>query len=263
MRPVLRPRYRRGILTAMLLALAVAPDLSTAKNAALRIAVYRGAAGCEGCSEMVVKALNGIAMPLSISYIGENEKQKLNAQNLRQFDLYIQPGGGQDIPASYEALGDEGVQAVRDFVRSGKGFLGLCMGAYLADSQWLGLITSPLRSEAGRPGSRIADEGDYTIPVNWNHRQETFYYQDGPFLVGNKQQDGFTPLAFYRNGDVAIARYVYGKGRVVLSGPHPEADDSWMGSVSDATYTSPQQKMARLLDYFSAESRPHSHYPHR
>jgi len=248
-----RVRYPRGMLTAMLLALSLASGFSLADNHPLRIAIYRGAAGCEGCSEMVMKALHGVAMPLSISYIGENEKQTLNAQNLRQVDLYIQPGGGQDIPAAYEAMGDEGAKALRDFVRNGKGYLGLCMGAYLADSNWLGLIASPLDSEAGRPGSQIADEGDYTIPVKWNGRQETFYYQDGPYLVGHKPQDGFTPVAFYRNGDVAMARYAYGKGTVVLTGPHPEADDRWTGKVTDETYTSPQQKMTRLLAYFSQQ----------
>lgn len=250
-----RVRYRHGIFTAMLFALSVVSGVSLAAQAPLNVAVYRGAAGCKGCSEMVVNALRGVAMPLRIAYIGEHEKRKLNAQNLRQFDLYIQPGGGQDIPAAYDALGDEGARAVRDFVRSGKGYLGLCMGAYLADSNWLGLIASPLDSEVGRPGSHIADEGDYTIAVTWDHRPETFYYQDGPYLVGQKQQDGFTPVAFYRNGDVAMARYVYGKGTVVLTGPHPEADERWMDDVSDTgvTDTSPQQKMTRLLAYFSTQ----------
>ncbi|MGC1001041.1 hypothetical protein WKI12_23840, partial [Pantoea agglomerans] len=74
-----RVRYPRGMLTAMLLALSLASGFSLADNHPLRIAIYRGAAGCEGCSEMVMKALHGVAMPLSISYIGENEKQTLNA----------------------------------------------------------------------------------------------------------------------------------------------------------------------------------------
>ncbi|RNL18297.1 hypothetical protein C9409_12355, partial [Xanthomonas vasicola pv. vasculorum] len=61
-------RYRRGIFTAMLFALSVASGVSLAAQAPLNVAVYRGAAGCEGCSEMVVKALRGVAMPLSIAY---------------------------------------------------------------------------------------------------------------------------------------------------------------------------------------------------
>ena len=33
-----------------------------------RIAVYRGDAGCAGCSEMVVKSLVGTGLPLNIAY---------------------------------------------------------------------------------------------------------------------------------------------------------------------------------------------------
>ncbi|MFB4359235.1 BPL-N domain-containing protein [Pantoea sp. BS_8] len=248
---ILRPR--NGRLTALLLALSLVPGAVLAVPPPLNIAVYRGAAGCDGCSEMVVKSLHGLTRPVRTTYIGEHETLRLTAQNLRQFDLYIQPGGGQDIPAAYAALGEEGVRAIRQFVRSGKGFLGLCMGAYLADSQWLGLISSPLESEVGRPGSGIADEGDYTIRVDWQRQPTRFYYQDGPYLEGNQARDGFTPLAFYRNGDVAIAHYTYGKGTVVLTGPHPEADESWMGQADggkDGVDTTPQEKMSRLLAGF-------------
>ncbi|MEG3494604.1 hypothetical protein V2U99_20170 [Klebsiella variicola] len=52
---------------------------------------------------MVVKSLVATGLPLHISYVGEKEKLKLNAQTLKKFDLYIQPGGGQDIPGSYQA----------------------------------------------------------------------------------------------------------------------------------------------------------------
>ena len=53
------------------------------------VAVYRGEAGCPGCSEMVVKSLIATGLPLHISYVGEKEKLKLNAQTLKKFDLYI------------------------------------------------------------------------------------------------------------------------------------------------------------------------------
>ena len=87
----------------------------------LKIAIYRGAAGCEDCSEMVAKSLQNSGKNIAISYIGENEKLKLTRQNLSKFDLYVQPGGGQDIPAAYDAIGDDGAQAIREFVRRGKG----------------------------------------------------------------------------------------------------------------------------------------------
>ncbi|SQC93795.1 Uncharacterized conserved protein [Cedecea neteri] len=219
----------------------------------LKIAIYRGAAGCEDCSEMVAKSLQNSGKNIAISYIGENEKLKLTRQNLSKFDLYVQPGGGQDIPAAYDAIGDDGAQAIREFVRRGKGYLGLCMGAYLADKDWIGLIDKPLESEAGRPGSGVADEGDYTLNIRWGNKTEPFYYQDGPYFNHDAKSSGFTPVARYSNGDVAIAAYRYGKGKVVLTGPHPEADGSWFDN-SVTGHTSPQSKMTRLLTYLNTGS---------
>lgn len=224
-----------------------------ANSGPLNIAIYRGAAGCEGCSEMVAKSLQNTGQNIVISYIGEKEKLKLTGQNLSQFDLYVQPGGGQDIPAAYDAIGDDGARAIREFVRRGKGYLGLCMGAYLADKDWIGLIDKPLESEVGRPGSGVSDEGDYTLNVRWGNKKEPFYYQDGPYFTPGSKNSGFTPVAWYSNGDVAIATFHYGKGNVVLTGPHPEADGSWFDN-SVAGHTSPQSKMARLLSYFETGS---------
>ncbi|HDG7811231.1 TPA: hypothetical protein PCK03_001292 [Klebsiella quasipneumoniae] len=214
------------------------------------VAVYRGEAGCPGCSEMVVKSLVATGLPMHISYVGEKEKLKLNAQTLKKFDLYIQPGGGQDIPGSYQALGDEGAEAIRNFVKSGKSFLGLCMGAYLADKDWIGLIDAPLESEVGRPGSQAVDEGDYTLQLTWNNKQEPFYYQDGPYLNSSISSTGFQPIAYYKNGDIAIGKYRYGKGNIILSGPHPEADETWIDSAAPGNTTA-ESKMQRILSYLN------------
>ncbi|AJZ89559.1 hypothetical protein VW41_11210 [Klebsiella michiganensis] len=219
----------------------------------LNIAIYRGAAGCDDCSEMVAKSLQNTGKNIAIAYIGENEKLKLTRQNLSKFDIYVQPGGGQDIPAAFDAIGENGAQAIRDFVHSGKGYLGLCMGAYLADKDWIGLIDTPLESEVGRPGSGVADEGDYTLNISWENKKEPFYYQDGPYFNHDAKSSGFTPVAWYSNGDVAIAAYRYGKGKVVLTGPHPEADGSWFDN-SVTGHTSPQSKMTRLLSYLNTGS---------
>lgn len=238
------------VFTSALMASSAAysPATYAAATKPVNIAVYRGEAGCEGCSEMVVKSLIKTGLNLSVSYIGENEKLKLNSSNLNKFDLYIQPGGGQDIPAAYDAIGDEGAEAIRNFVRSGKGFLGLCMGAYLADKDWIGLIDAPLDTEAGRPGAEATDEGDYTLTILWGGKKESAYYQDGPYLNNSSTSKGFTPISWYSNGDVAMAAYTYGKGKVVLTGPHPEADESWI-DASQPGYIPAERKMIKLLKY--------------
>ncbi|MCS5946351.1 hypothetical protein LNP25_20085 [Klebsiella variicola subsp. variicola] len=39
---------------------------------------------------------------------------------------------------------------------------------------WIGLIDAPLESEVGRPGLQAVDEGDYTLQLTWNNKQEPF-----------------------------------------------------------------------------------------
>jgi glutamine amidotransferase-like uncharacterized protein len=232
-------------------AILLAGGLATANMvsaAVTHVAIYRGGAGCPGCSEMVRKSLEQSGLPLDIAYVGEQEKIKVTEDNLATFDVYIQPGGGQDIPGAFAALGDEGAEAIRKFVRNGKSFLGLCMGAYLADENWLGLIPSSLDSEVMRKGTNIPDEGDYVVDVVWQGKTEKFYYQDGPYLNA-EDAHGFVALARYANGDIALAKYTYGKGTVLLSGPHPEADESWMApEKNNPAYTSAGSKMARLFN---------------
>jgi len=240
--------------SALILSLAgYFPATCSAEEKPMNIAVYRGEAGCTGCSEMVVKSLISTGKNFSISYIGESEKLKLNSRNLNKFDMYIQPGGGQDIPAAYDAISDEGAEAIRNFVRSGKRFLGICMGAYLADKDWIGLIDVPLDSEVGRPGSEAADEGDYTLSLLWGGKKESAYFQDGPYLSNSSASKGFTPISWYSNGDVAMAAYTYGKGKVVLSGPHPEADESWIDATMPG-YIPARSKMIRILNYLNTEN---------
>ncbi len=164
-----------------------------ANGGPLNIAIYRGAAGCDECSEMVAKSLQNTRKNIVISYIGEKEKLKLTGQNLSKFDLYVQPGGGQDIPAAYDAIGDDGARAIREFVRRGKGYLGLCMGAYLADKDWIGLIDNPLESEVGRPGSGVADEGDYTLNIRWGNKKSLFIIRTALILIPARKAAALRP----------------------------------------------------------------------
>lgn len=97
------------------------------------VAIYRGPAGCEGCSENVKTALLRVRPNAQIDFVGADESIDITPQSLARYDLYVQPGGGQDIPAALDSLGDARVQAIRDFVAQGGRYLGLCMGAYLAD----------------------------------------------------------------------------------------------------------------------------------
>ena len=208
---------------------ASALSLSSPAHAApiTHVAIYRGPAGCEDCSENVAKALQRVDPNYRIDFVGADESIDITPQTLARYDLYVQPGGGQDIPGALQSLGDARADAIRDYVASGGRYLGLCMGAYLADDSNLGLINQDLDSEAGRPGFEVPGIADAAVQVTWDGKADHVFYQDGPYFPKADAAAPHKVIATYRNGDVAAARYTYEKGVVILSGPHPEAGREW------------------------------------
>lgn len=234
--------------------LAGAPCSATADQAKARViqvAIYRGPASCEDCSEAVARAIGELHGPYRVTFVGPRERTDITPASLGRFQLYVQPGGGQDIDEAFADLGAQRVAAIRGFVAHGGGYLGMCMGAYLAGASDIGLIPDDLDSEVGRPGFSMTTIDDGTVPVRWSGRYRTIFYQDGPFLHARPGDRAYRGIATYRNGDVAAARYSRGKGMVVLSGPHPEADDSWLEDADIPAGALPAgTPIAALLDQF-------------
>lgn len=56
--------------------------------------VYRGPAACQGCPEAVASLLRSSTPGFDVEYAGPREKADVDAESLRNFDLYAQPGGG-------------------------------------------------------------------------------------------------------------------------------------------------------------------------
>ncbi len=53
------------------------------------------------------------------------------------------------------------------------------------------------------------------------------YFQDGPYFLLDRGATGVRVLATYTNGKIAALVAPYGKGKVGVSGPHPEATIAW------------------------------------
>jgi glutamine amidotransferase-like uncharacterized protein len=217
------------------------------------VAIYRGPAGCEDCSENVKQALLRLSPDYQIDFVGADEAVDITPQTLARYDLYVQPGGGQDIPAALDSLGAARVQAIREYVARGGRYLGLCMGAYLADNGNFGLIRYDLDSEAGRPGFEVKGIEDAAVRVVWDGKADSVFYQDGPYFPKADARAPYTVIATYANGDVAAARYTYAKGVVVLSGPHPEAGQEWFEDADIALSRMPRGELFGVLVRKAAE----------
>jgi len=140
-------------------------------------------------------------------------------------DIVAVPGGFGDASSFDRAFKHNG-KRVKEFVRKGGKYLGICMGAYWAGQHYLNMldnvdavqyITQP-RTDTRRPHAK-------DINVNWNGHDTTMFFYDGCALVGNGQHD---ILATYANGDsMAIIQKNIG-----LIGCHPESEKFWYDGYS-------------------------------
>lgn len=173
--------------------------------------------------------------------------ERVTAEQIRQgvlsnFDVIAQGGGRASLQA--EALGDDGKEKIREFLRKGGGYVGICAGAYLAASDrpyYLRIINARVvdREHWARGGGdvqiRFTDEGK--VDLHQESPVVQIRYNQGPLLARDSHADlpSYTELAVYETeiakkgapegvmkGTSAMISAPFGNGRVFLSSPHPE-----------------------------------------
>ena len=160
---------------------------------------------------------------------------------LKDFDVVVFTGGSGHAEA--DAVGEKGRDEVRQFVRNGGGYVGICAGAYLACSgfSWgVGVLNAKTVSQKWRRGEgevqiEATPLGKETIGITEGKRG--IRYANGPIIKPDNREElpAYEPLAYFRtefaeNGSPAgamvdtpaIVRATCGKGRVITSSPHPE-----------------------------------------
>ncbi|MGP8060924.1 MAG: BPL-N domain-containing protein [Acidimicrobiales bacterium] len=205
-----------------------APSRPTAAGRAGRplALVYRGGAGCPGCSEPVATLLESAPRPFRTVYCGPGEEVPITPETLSAAALYAQPGGGNDLEAAWSAMRPY-AGAIRDFVGAGGHYLGICMGGYLAGfDPGFNLLPGDSGEWITSAGATVHSNDDAMVTVSWRGRPRSIYFQDGPYFTV-RPDSGATVLATYSNGLAAAVVARYKKGSVGVSGPHPEAPASW------------------------------------
>lgn len=181
--------------------------------------------------------------------------QLINAKGVKEGSwienaaLFILPGGA-DLPYCRKLRGT-GNERLREYVEKGGAFLGVCAGAYYASSG-IEFAKGHLRFEvigkrelAFYPGRVIGptfSEYDYASArgsraekIVWKEGNNVatylVYYQGGGHFVDIEKFPEVKILGFY-SGEAkelpAIIEFSVGKGKVILSGVHPEFDPSIM-----------------------------------
>ncbi|MGW6659510.1 hypothetical protein [Rhodococcus sp. NPDC055024] len=89
-----------------------------------------------------------------------------------------------------------------------------------------GLLPGDTARYISSRNSEIDTTGITAVEVGWRGEGRSMFFQDGPIFV-LRDDASVEVLARYRNGKIAAATVGFGRGRVGVVGPHPEADQPW------------------------------------
>jgi glutamine amidotransferase-like uncharacterized protein len=192
--------------------------------------VYRGPAACEGCAEALAALLRRSRWSFDIAYVGPRERLEITEAVLDSAALYAQPGGGNSLRRAFRQM-KRFAPVITEYTRSGGRYLGICMGAYLAGT-WAGFGFLPDTDQfITSAGADVRTEKDTIVAVDWRGQRRHMFFQDGAILAMPAERTGVVVLARYAsNGEIAALAAPFGRGRIALSGPHPEAPNEWYAS---------------------------------
>jgi len=174
-----------------------------------------------------VQSGNGIMKALGSRYNFKIfSKNAVEDNFFRHVDLVAVPGGFGDSN-SYESLFKHNGESVREFVRNGGHYLGICMGAYWAGSHYLNILEDVDAVQyLKQPNTDTRRPHAKSIAIHWHNKPMNMFWYDGCALVGDTSK--FETVATYANSDaMAIIQ-----NRIGLIGCHPESEQFWYDSYT-------------------------------
>lgn len=154
-------------------------------------------------------------------------------------------GGGFGDSDSFHHLFINNGDRIREFVRSGKPYIGICMGGYWAGSDYFGILRACDTTQyITRPGTDTRRPHAKNLEVDWNGRRERMFFYDGFAVTGS--EENFRTYARYMNGDpMAIIQ-----NNIGIIGCHPEAEQFWYDSYSwmKGKYVPKQQLLLEFVN---------------
>lgn len=228
-----RKRYFVIILLFILLCLSISTRISKSETAeaqyqsdleSVKVAVYGGIGSLDSSRialENMFKWMNATVTTIT--------SDDISYGNLVNFDILVYPGGAT---SSYSYLiGEEGREAIRQFLFNGGSLFGICGGAVFGVSS-LNLVDGAFMAQ----GSGVA-RGTYMMKMNVNRESagpdlsnepdsySTLFWESKYYYSNNKM--GIIPIMLYpHNNEAAMIAFKYGTGTVFLCYPHPEYEEN-------------------------------------
>lgn len=220
-------------------------------------------------------------------YSPQFEVTLLDGKDLRDgklngLDLFVIPGG--DSESQYHMMQEAGAEAIRQFVRNGGAFFGVCAGFHCAINKPTRVRLLPYEHIPGGYGAvadlriRLSEEGGKLLDIAPG--DYIVRYSQGPIVKRGKTvgESSAQTLAVYKGNITPLNRRgidmydtpsmiygEYGKGKVIAVSFHPESYSDtrkiWLGCVyavtgvkAQAVYPVKNRRPVRVAFYTSAVS---------
>lgn len=216
----------------------------------VRVGVFQGNGGAQTCIWETIASIQ-LDPDMTVRTITTGD---IANGALKDLDAIIIPGG--EGVTQYMNLGEENMERIRNFIRSGKGAVGICAGAYLfTDTPGYacmhingGKAIDIVHDNRGHGISAfsLTAEGKKLFPELAKRDKSYVMYYEGPVLVKSDSipipyttmaimetdvhEEGNAPANMTNNRPFFIANE-YGKGRVFSSISHPEATPGMMWMI--------------------------------
>lgn len=150
---------------------------------------------------------------LAVSSFDYSRLHESDLSNLEPDGIFIVPGG--QIKSYLPAWGEDGINAIKEFVSKGGTYIGICSGAYVAGTSFdgakgLNFFENELKHEKSQKIIEVTDESGN----RWSLISE-----NGPDLSGIKAD---SVLLRDRDNKAQALKIYFGKGQVYLFASHPE-----------------------------------------
>lgn len=198
--------------------------LSIQSALATKALVWGGPGACQdGCIEAAVHVTKMAGFdPMIVT------PENFDPSLFETAKIWIQPGGKSDLVSN--SLGAVNREVIKKFISRGGGYVGFCAGAFLTTPKvgqtsihGLGIISG--KTEVYRWAQSYPSVEKMLTPSGERYN----YWAGGPwFSFTQKQLKNITVKSRYSTTKaISAVETTFGKGRISVSGTHPEAPQWW------------------------------------
>ena len=187
--------------------------------------VYSGPSSGDDCPEAIAAVTREAGLPVQFVDSPDKIPGRLNGAA-----VLVIGGTTGDLETIRQSFTSKTVEAIRQYVRDGGRYWGVCGGAYLAAEKFVG-SDGPVEGLKLIPASAKDHSDDLEARLEtilWRGKKSVLYLQGSPKFVLTDSKADVEVIAQFDDDSIAALQCACGKGKVAVSGPHPEARKSWL-----------------------------------